>query len=127
MPSAGHFGRGGPHFSDRFCGQIAGRKKRNNLDGVEKSEGRQRHLEILGIMAIARAVGRVRDLVVTAIVSTIRVLACQRGVIVPPENIIDFGGLQIAVQRRRQPQGKQDKSGDTLQPLHENRRSVRAR
>jgi hypothetical protein len=31
------------------------------------------------------------------------------------------------VQRRRQPQGKQDKSDDTLQTLHEKRRSVRAR
>ena len=127
MPSAGHFGRGGPRFSYKFCGQIDGRKKRDDPDGVEKSEGRQRHLEILGIMAIAHAVGRVRDLVVSAVVSTIRVLARQRGVIVPPENIIDFGGLQIAVQRRRQPQGKQDKSDDTLQTLHDKRRSVRAR
>lgn len=127
VPSAGHFRRGGPRFSYKFCGQIDGRKKRDRSDGVEKSEGRPRQLEIMGIMTIARAVGRVRDLVVSAVVSTIRVLTRQRGVIVPPESIIDSGGLQIAVQRRRQPQGKQDKSGDTLQTLHENRRSVRAR
>ncbi len=57
VPSAGHFRRGGPRFSCKLCEQINGREKRDGPDGGKKSEGRQRHLEIQGIKAIAHAVG----------------------------------------------------------------------